>query len=119
MTAIFGAIFVLASLASGTQAQKINATIPTGFTEFEQEVKQRQNVNYTGFVFDLVDLAQVHPREPPNSELGHKDPLDGPLDLLVCLYPRSQMPRRTGIRRQTSFKTIHSWRRFPTAGTAR
>ena len=58
MQAFTFALVSFLALAS-VRAQKINATLPAGFTEFEPEVKQRQDVNYTGFVFSTFDPAQV------------------------------------------------------------
>ena len=60
------AVAILSLLSfSVSLAQNPNAALPSGFTEFEQEVKQRTDINYTGFVHNIgpsqVSLVLVSP----------------------------------------------------------
>ena len=71
------------SLFTGGLAQKINATLPADFTEFEPEVKQRQQVNYTGFVFNTADPAEVRMLAGPCGQDQRKASCGGLCALLI------------------------------------
>ena len=43
------------------QGQPTNATLPSNFSKLQPEVVQRQDLNFTGFVFDLTNSAEVFP----------------------------------------------------------
>ena len=54
MSKLFLVLSAVLYLAAAGQAQQISPKLPSNFTDLEQEVRQREAVNYTGFVYKIA-----------------------------------------------------------------
>ena len=72
---------------------KVNATISSKFSDLQPEVEQREDLDYTGFVFNLGNPAQVYYPVP-----------------LLCTYSCMQQSKKECKQMLVPFK-IGSWGR--------